>query len=928
MAINKGGATQKAKPVILVVDDQPQNIELLEAYLIPLGYEIVKAANREEALGKLSSNQIDLILLDIVMPGIDGFEVTRRIRQDKKNHLMPIILVTALKEKEDRVKGIEAGCDDFISKPVNKVELFARIRSLLKVKDYNDLMSNYRKELDRRNKELESTLKNLKQEITGRKQAEVVIEEQNVLLQAILNSSNDILIFSLDRNYRYISFNENHRKVMSRVWQADIQIGMNLLECMTAPEPRDAAKSSIDRALAGEQFSEVQYQQIEDIWWEFNWNPICDNNDVVIGVTVFVRDITERERAEGILRESVERFRTLFEAAAEGILITDIETKKQKYANPAICTMLGYSQEELTKMSVSDIHPKGSLEYVFAEFDALARGEKKLSSLPCLKKDGTIFYVEVNASKAIIDGRACTLGFFTDITERKQAEDELIASELRYRRLFETSTDGILIVSPVTGLIIDVNSYLINLLGYSFEEFIGKELWEIGTFKDIIANKEKFKELIEKQYVHYDNFPLRASDGREIWVEFVSNAYEVGQQQVIQYDIRNITERKQMEKEKQQLEEKAQINSRLTAVGEMAAGIAHEINNPLTGVIGFSQLLLEKQNVPDEIKEDLKIIADGSQRVADIVKRLLTFARQVKPVRTIANLNELIENTLKLRDYVLKTGNIDVVTIFDPELPWSMVDPGQLQQVFLNLIVNAEQEMKKAHGKGTLTITTEKKENNIHMSFQDDGPGITQENMRHMFQPFFTTKAPGEGTGLGLSLSRSIILEHGGTMTVESESGHGATFIIELPIIQSLPSEADVGTPTAKVKPKATKKGKILVVDDEPGVRALLEKVLTQSGHSVDTIGDASKALDKLSTGVTYDVILTDVRMPGISGKELYSRIIEKTPEMKNNIIFITGDVMGADIKVFLTQHKLPYLAKPFDIELLKKQIDTIMNAG
>ena len=136
------------KPVILIVDDQPQNTELLEAYLVPKGYEIVKAANGEEALEKLSVNQIDLILLDVMMPGIDGFEVTRRVRADDKTHLLPIILITALKETEDRVKGIEAGCDDFISKPVDKMELLARVQSLLKIKGYNDLMSNYQKELE------------------------------------------------------------------------------------------------------------------------------------------------------------------------------------------------------------------------------------------------------------------------------------------------------------------------------------------------------------------------------------------------------------------------------------------------------------------------------------------------------------------------------------------------------------------------------------------------------------------------------------------------------------------------------------------------------------------------------------------------------------------------------------------------------------
>jgi PAS domain S-box-containing protein len=472
-----------------------------------------------------------------------------------------------------------------------------------------------------------------------------------------------------------------------------------------------------------------------------------------------------------------------------------------------------------------------------------------------------------------------------------------------------------------------VNPYLIDLLGYSFEEFIGKELWEIGISKDIIANKEKFQELLEKQYIHYEDLPLKTADGREIWVEFVSNVYEVDHRQVIQCNIRNITERKQAEKEKQQLEEKAQINSRLTAVGEMAAGIAHEINNPLTGVIGFSQLLLEKQNVPDDIKDEVRIIADGSKRVADIVKRLLTFARQTKPIRTLTNLNELIDNTLKLREYVLKTANITVVTRFDPELPWSVIDPGQVQQVFLNLIVNAEQEMKKAHGKGTLTITTEKNENNIRISFQDDGPGITKENMGHLFEPFFTTKDVGEGTGLGLSLSRSIVLEHGGIMSVKSEFGQGATFIIELPIVESPPAEITTSN-QIKAQPLLEKSGRILVVDDEPGVRALLEKVLILIGYKVDTITDAKIAMDKLDAGAKYDAILLDIRMPGMNGIELYAHILEKIPELKSKIIIVTGDVMGADIKDFLAKNNLPSLAKPFDIKLLKETINKIMGSG
>jgi PAS domain S-box-containing protein len=281
----------KDKPVILVVDDISQNNDLLEAYLVPQGYEIIKAVSGEEALEKLASNQIDLILLDVMMPGMDGFEVTRRIRQDKKTKLMPIILVTALKETEDRIKGIQAGCDDYISKPFNKMELLARVQSLLKVKAYNDLMSTYRNELESEVINMTETLK----------QSNITLDEQNARLSAIINNPEDILIFSLNREYRYTSFNENHRKAMKKLWQIDIQIGMSYPECITVPELRAAAMSSMNRALAGEHFIEAQYQPALGIWWEFNWNPIR-KKDTIIGLSVFVKDITERRRSQEMLR--------------------------------------------------------------------------------------------------------------------------------------------------------------------------------------------------------------------------------------------------------------------------------------------------------------------------------------------------------------------------------------------------------------------------------------------------------------------------------------------------------------------------------------------------------------------------------------------------------------------------------------------------
>ena len=268
-----------------------------------------------------------------------------------------------------------------------------------------------------------------------------------------------------------------------------------------------------------------------------------------------------------------------------------------------------------------------------------------------------------------------------------------------------------------------------------------------------------------------------------------------------------------------------------------------------------------------------------------------------------------------------------MITRFDKELPLSVVDPGQMQQVFLNLIVNAEQAMTKANGKGTLTITTKNHGNFIYISFQDDGPGITRENLRHLFEPFFTTKEPGEGTGLGLSLSRSIVLEHGGRMHVESKSGHGANFIVEIPIIESPPLDNDP-QPSGSKKLKISQKTRILVVDDEPGDREILERVFVQLGHSVETINDADTAENRLDAGAIYDVILLDVRMPGMSGTEFYQRIIEKNPALKSKVIIITGDVMGSDISDFLKKNNVPYLAKPFDIKVVKEQVEAIATSN
>ncbi|MFC1956708.1 sensor histidine kinase [Chloroflexota bacterium] len=223
------------------------------------------------------------------------------------------------------------------------------------------------------------------------------------------------------------------------------------------------------------------------------------------------------------------------------------------------------------------------------------------------------------------------------------------------------------------------------------------------------------------------------------------------------------------------------ITDRLASVGELASGIAHELNNPLTSVIGFSQLLLDK-DIPGDIKEDVRIISSEAQRAAGVVKNLLTFARKHAQVKELVNISDIIKKVLELRAYEQRVNNIRAKTQFAADLSEVMADYSQMQQVFLNIVINAEHFMFEAHNKGTLTITTEKEDNVVRASFTDDGPGIPKEDLGHLFDPFFTTKEVGKGTGLGLSICHGIITEHGGQIYAVSEPGEGATFIVELPV--------------------------------------------------------------------------------------------------------------------------------------------------
>jgi two-component system NtrC family sensor kinase len=370
--------------------------------------------------------------------------------------------------------------------------------------------------------------------------------------------------------------------------------------------------------------------------------------------------------------------------------------------------------------------------------------------------------------------------------------------------------------------------------------------------------------------------------------------------------------------EERLLQERLMQSEKMASVGQLVSGVAHELNNPLTGIMGFAQLLLTR-DLDDRSRHEVETIQSEAERAAKIVQNLLSFARRHKAEKELVNLNMLLERVLELRTYDLRLKNIALDLELDPQLPRTMADPDQIQQVFFNIITNAEHAMLEAHGQGRLIVRSGVAGGYIRLSFSDDGPGMAPENLRRVFDPFFTTKKVGEGTGLGLTIAYGIIEDHGGRIRAESRPGKGATFIVDLPVVQGpeqRPVVEEKEAPHSEVGARS-----ILVVDDESSIQTLLRDVLNMDGHQVDVAGSGAEAL-RCMFDRQYDLIITDIKMPEMSGQEFYRRVREIDREQAGRMVFITGDTVNVATRQFLQRVSNPCLVKPFKVEEIREIVE------
>jgi PAS domain S-box-containing protein len=364
------------------------------------------------------------------------------------------------------------------------------------------------------------------------------------------------------------------------------------------------------------------------------------------------------------------------------------------------------------------------------------------------------------------------------------------------------------------------------------------------------------------------------------------------------------------------LQEQLSQNEKLSALGEMVSGVAHELNNPLTAVFGFAQLLLA-ENLPAEQKEEIRHIFAHAERCKKIIDGLLKFARRHKAERVRTNLNEVVQSTVDLLGYQMKLADIRVELELDSKLHDSMMDSFQIQQVLINLLTNAQHAIKDAGRAGVVTIRTRQADERMVLEVEDNGCGMPESVLRRAFDPFFTTKGVGKGTGLGLSISYGIVREHGGTLTAASRTGEGSLFKMELPTVREPASAAKAAEP-ARTLPIAH--SRVLVVDDEAIILELLGQFLRGDGHTVYTVSTVDEALQELERS-DYDLVFSDWRMPGHGGQALYERLCERRSDYRGRVVFMTGDAISNDVTRFAQKDGNAMLLKPFTLESIRAAV-------
>jgi PAS domain S-box-containing protein len=727
------------------------------------------------------------------------------------------------------------------------------------------------------------------------------------------------LLFSVTLNGTILTVNRSFADLLGLSF-SDV-VGRRLDEFIELSDSADrkAAQESLPRFMERRRWTGVVRAKVKRRGSTHYFDCVLHaivRDDVVHGISGLARDITRE-------RESETQFTELFETLREGVYLASADDRITE-VNPALAQMLGFAgKEEILRSELSAL-------YQNAEDRAAER--TKLDDLGFLRaREVTLKHrkdsreiIALHTTAAIRDPAGKFVryqGTFLDVTEQREMERRLHREQEFARRLMDSFPDLVVALDGESRYTF-ASPQIIDLLGYRPEDLIGKKLGRRTDPHDRAAMLELFDDLISGRRSN-GQIEYRTQHKNGTWRLFRASARplqdETGRTTGIIASVRDITDQ-------QRLQQQLIQSERLAAMGQMIAGVAHELNNPLTAILGVTELMRDQAS-NENAHRQLDLAHRQARRAAHIVESLLVFSRPATPRNALLHLSDLLHRTLQLHEHSLRSNNIEVDIVARPDLPTVLGDSNQLTQVFLNLIVNAEQAIREIRERGTLRIRLGVAGDRVLITFQDDGVGIRRETLPRIFDPFFTTKRPGRGTGLGLSICMAIVREHNGDISAQPLPDGGSVFTVSLPmctqaVLVPEPYHAPASPAEAPAPAASTLTGKrVLVVDDEDGIRELVTDSLTPRNISVDCAASSEQALEHVSQN-SYDAILcdvnleTDLGMP-VSGFDVYDRIREylaSRSAIMPLFIFMTGDLVDLSSDEQVIRQGSFFLQKPFRI--------------
>jgi two-component system NtrC family sensor kinase len=935
------------RPTVLVVEDNPITRKLVRVSLAGMGVEVIEAADGRTSLGVVGTEVPDLILLDLRLPDVDGIELARRLRRLAGGEETPILAFSGSLSGLEEARLSSVGFSEVLLKPVEPSRLVDVVKTYLPTPlEADSAWAAGKRALVVDDDPLQRKLMSLRLRHLGftvetaadGRQALAKASEQppDVIISDVLMpdvdgfglcvaARNDPRLREVPIVLTTCSYLDDEDREHGADAGADAYVVRtpDLREVLAAL-PAVLAAPQVTRAVStGRDTSDRTHRLIRQLERQAainsNLSQLCTLQAAQLSALTGISDALTRTAGPEL---------AFPEILARCLDAASIPQGALYVIGPDggfLRAHLGYGEDVLEELhgffgqldllhqvieeGVPTLVPSTAMPADTARALLERAGGKPLLLVPIIARGiriGALVMQWQPERSPDLDWTAFARAAAAQIGQAValyRSFSRLKTSDARYRGLFEAAGDA-MILTDEGSRIIEANPSACRITGYPESDIRG-----LGIDGLLTAAGEQSAGAAETR----GDYTLRRRDGSSRQVEMSVSRTGVGLRLHVFNDV---TDERQFRARMAQTE-------KLAAMGQLLAGVAHELNNPLT-VIQGQTLLLARTCADPAVQQRAEKIGQAGDRCARIVKNFLALARQRPPERRPVGINSLINETVELLAYSLRVDNVQVVTELAADCPLIWADPHQVQQVIVNLLSNANDAMRGMAGIKEIRIASRSgpEPGHITVELADTGPGIPAEVRARIFEPFFTTKAPGSGTGLGLSLCLASVESHGGTMTVESEPGHGARFRVVLPLGEGESRGAD----DRGARPEPIRGASILVVDDEPEVAETLRDLLTADGHQVVIADTGVRALDAVQQRA-FDLVISDIRMPGLDGRGLYDAVAARFPALLPRLVFVTGDTLSRETVEFLQRTEVPCLGKPLALDEIRLVLEARLKA-